>query len=290
MIERIKTYSSLLRVDNYIKNLFIFAPLFFDFQFDQITIIRACIAFVLFCLLASSIYICNDIFDIKADQKHPVKKHRPIPSRAISIRKAAMIGILLLVVTLITSFIVDFLLFCTFLSYLILNVLYNGFLKKIPVIDILVISFGFVLRILAGSFATDIPASEWILIMTFLLSLFLGFSKRRADVVLAEKTGIRANNIRMFSKSSMDKIIFIMAILINITYMFYTFSKEVIDRIGSSFVFITSIWVALGIFRYHKLIKSNKEYKDPTVTIVGDWRLQSIILLWIVSFIILKYI
>ncbi|WP_299441826.1 UbiA prenyltransferase family protein [uncultured Aquimarina sp.] len=290
MIKTIKTYSSLFRVDNYIKNLFIFAPLFFGFQFDIGTIKNAFISFVLFCLIASSVYIFNDIFDLKSDQKHPVKKLRPLPSGAISVKKAFVIGILLMLISLTITYMVNTALFYVFISYLIINVFYNLYLKKVPIIDVLLISFGFVLRILAGSYATDISASSWILIMTFLLSLFLGFSKRRADVVLANANGLKAQNIRIFSVIAIDRIIFSLATIIGITYTFYTISKEVIDRVGSSFVFITSIWVIVGIIRYIRVVRSSKKYKDPTAIVIGDWKLQCIILLWISSFIILKYI
>lgn len=289
-MSKLKTYSRLLRVENYVKNLFIFAPLFFDFQFDIISISRAFIIFVLFCFLASGVYIFNDIFDLESDKIHPVKKFRPIASGLISIKRASVIGVLLIATGLITTLFIDLKLFYTFLSYLIINILYNLFLKKIPIVDVLIISFGFIIRIFAGSYATGIPASYWILIMTFLLSLFLGFSKRRADIILAKNNNIKANNIRIFSITSINRILFIFAFLICTFYIAYTVSKEVIFRIGSPFVFLTSIFVILGVFRYITLLRSSKQYKDPTAIIIGDWKLQGIIFIWILSFIIIIYI
>ncbi|MDY8135848.1 UbiA prenyltransferase family protein [Aquimarina sp. 2201CG5-10] len=290
MKQTIRTYSSLLRLDNYIKNLFVFAPLFFDFQFRNELIINSFISFILFCFLASSMYIFNDIFDFKADKQHPVKKFRSIPSGKISINKAIIIGTALLFIVLGISFIISLQLFYVFLSYVFINISYNIVLKKIPIIDVLVISFGFVLRILAGSYATHIPASGWILIMTFLLSLFLGFTKRRADIVLASNNGIKVSNIQIFSISSINKIVYFLSITITVVYIMYTLSKEVVERIGKPYVFITAIWVLLGIMRYLKIIMSSKNYKDPTAIVIKDWILQSIILLWVLTFVMLKYL
>lgn len=285
-----KTYFRLLRVNSYVKNLFIFAPLFFNFQFDNSTIFKAFITFVLFCFLASSVYIFNDIFDQESDKKHPVKRNRPLASGAVSINRGKVIAALLMVISLLTVFVIDYGLFYIFSSYLVINILYNLYLKKVPVVDILVISFGFMIRIYAGSYTTDIPASYWILIMTFLLSMFLGFSKRRADIVLAKETGNGSKNIEIFTTTSINRILIAFTILICSTYITYTISGDVVARIGSKYVFLTNIFVILGVLRYVKLIRTSKQYKDPTTIVISDWKLQGIILLWALSFLILKYV
>lgn len=286
----------MLRVNNYVKNLFIFAPLFFDFQFDRVAVSMAIITFVLFCLLASGVYIFNDIFDLNADKKHPVKRWRPMASGLVSVKKGAIIGIVLIITSLLIALITNFKVFLTFLSYFVINAFYNLFLKKIPIVDVLVISSCFIIRIFSGSYATDIPASYWILIMTFLLSMFLGFSKRRADIILAknnqnnQNNQNKLNNIKIFSVTGINRILYVFVALICTTYIGYTISKEVVLRIGSSYVFLTSFFVVIGVLRYMHLIKSSKKYKDPTATVIDDWKLQSIIIMWILSFIILKYI
>ncbi|MHA7058297.1 UbiA prenyltransferase family protein [Aquimarina sp. M1] len=290
MIRTVYTYMALLRVDNYIKNLFIFAPLFFGFQFDISIILCAVLSFLLFCLLASSMYIFNDIFDIESDRLHPVKKIRPLASGTVTIKNAISIALLLVSISLFGAYLIDISVVCVFVTYLFINVLYNLYLKKIPIIDVIIISFGFVIRIIVGSYATNINASTWILSMTFLLALFLGFSKRRADMVLVDSRVEKSSNIRLFTISSIDKTIYILAFIISITYILYTLSKEVVDRVGSSFVFLTSFWVITGITRYIHTTKSSIIYKDPTAVVIQDWLLQSIILLWVSSFIILKYL
>lgn len=282
-------YLKLFRVKSYVKNLFVFAPLFFNFQFDQITIVNASIVFVLFCLLASSIYSFNDILDLESDKKHPVKKKRPIASGHISLREATFVGGCLMIISLFAAFLLNRSVFFVFIAYIFINVLYNLFLKRIPVFDVFTISLGFVLRILAGSFITDIPASYWILIMTFLLSLFLGFSKRRSDVVLAIETGQSASNIKLFSLKHIHLIMIVFVILIVVVYFAYTISDDVVSRIGSPYVFVTNIFVIIGVLRYLQIIKKSKQYRDPTSIVVGDIKLQIIIGLWILTFIALKY-
>jgi len=274
-----------------VKNLFIFAPLFFDFQFDNETVFNAVVTFVLFCFLASGVYIFNDIFDLEADRIHPVKRSRPLSSRMITVKKGIIIGIVLIFTSLLMALTINLRVFLVFVCYLVINILYNLFLKKIPILDVFVISFCFIIRIFAGSYATDIPASYWILIMTFLLSMFLGFSKRRADVILAKNNiHVLNTNIKIFSTGTINCILYVFATLICTTYIAYTISREVVIRMGSPYVFLTSGFVVIGVLRYIQLIKSSKKYKDPTATVIDDWKLQSIIFVWILSFVIIKHI
>ncbi len=286
----IKLYFNLFRVHNYIKNIFVFTPLFFDFQFYSHTITYAFIAFLCFCLLASSIYIFNDIIDLSSDRLHPIKKLRPIASRKISVKKAIILAIICLSTSLITLLIVKPILLIVALIYVILNILYSTLLKQVPVIDLIIIAIGFLLRILMGSYATDIPASNWILIMTFLLSLFLGFSKRRADFILATQRHLSIKNIAIYSLPILDTILYGLAIIICGTYLMYTFDTSVIERIGNSYVFISTFWVILGIVIYLNFIKSNITYKDPTAIILEHKKIQLILICWVLTFILLKYL
>lgn len=289
-MNRLKIYFRLLRVNNYVKNLFVFAPLFFDFQFNYNLIFNAVITFIAFCLLASGVYIFNDVFDLETDRVHPIKRKRPLASGVVSIKEGISIAILLITFSLLTVSFVKVSICVVFICYLIVNVLYNLFLKKIPVVDVLVISCCFIIRIFAGSYATNIPASYWIIIMTFLLSMFLGFSKRRADVILAKTNGTSHSNIKIYSTRTINGILYLFAALISTVYFGYTISQEVVFRMESSYVFLTTFFVIMGVFRYIQLIKSSKVYKDPTATVIDDWKLQGIIFIWILSFIIIKYI
>ncbi len=290
MRNKLRLYFKLFRINSYVKNLFVFAPLFFNFQFDSSTVINASIVFVLFCLLASSVYAFNDVFDLESDKKHPIKKLRPIASGKISSTQAVSLGVLLMAVSLLGALLLNIKVFYVFLLYIFINILYNINFKKIPVLDVLLISFGFIIRILAGSSVTSIPASYWILIMTFLLSMFLGFSKRRSDIVLANKIGNGSKNISIFSLKTINQILVVFVVLICCVYFAYTISDDVITRIGSNYVFITNVFVILGVLRYIQVVKSSKQYKDPTSIVVSDWKLQTIIVLWALTFIVLKYI
>lgn len=283
-------YLRLFRVNNYVKNIFIFAPLFFVFQFDKTTVLSALYSFVLFSFLASSVYILNDIFDVKSDQKHPQKKYRPIAANHISIKKALWIAVILLLISIGGVLLLNHNVCYAFLSYLGINILYNLVFKKIPIIDVVVISLGFVIRIFIGSYSTNIPASQWILFMTFLLSLFLGFSKRRADVLLMLKTSDLKSNLKQYSKKGINLIVLVLGALICGSYLGYTLSAQVVERIGSTYVFITAFWVIAGIARYLKVIFTEQKYYSPTSVVIKDLFLQLIMLGWLVTFIIIFYL
>jgi len=286
----LQIYLKLFRVGHYIKNLFVFAPLFFIFQIDLPSITKASVAFILFCLLASAVYIVNDIFDKKADRRHPIKKSRPIASEKVSIQKALVLVFMLVTLVFIGAMFINIKLFYVLIAYFIMNILYSILLKYIPVIDVIIISFGFLFRVLAGSYAVNILASDWILGMTFVLALFLGFSKRRGELLLLEKKGSVPKNLQLYSFVILNRLLIFLSVLIVFCYICYTFSEEVMVRIGSPYVFITSVWVILGIYRYIKIVLSNTKYSDPTTVVLRDRKLQSVIFAWVLTFIFIKYL
>lgn len=285
-----RTYFKLLRVGHYVKNLFVFAPLFFVFQFDLKTFSNVSVAFLCFCAMASSVYIINDLFDKKSDQLHPLKKKRPIASGKISFKTAISLLIVLIVISIVGSMLVNRYLCYVLITYLIINLFYSYRLKHIPVLDVIIIACGFVLRILAGSYAGEIMASDWILGMTFLLALFLGFSKRRGELLLSEKNNNNnSKSLKLYTYKRLNGMLIILGVLICTCYVLYTISAEVLMRLETSYVFITAFWVIFGIFRYTKLTLSNIKYTDPTTLILRDNPLKMIILMWIITFIIIKY-
>ena len=177
-----KKIINLLRPTHYVKNIFIFLPLFFS---GQITLmeksVSAIIAFVAFSLSASAIYIFNDLRDIKNDKMHPVKKLRPLASGLVSKKLAFFLMIILLCISLSLMITVSTKSLIILIIYILLNLAYSLGLKRIPIIDITIISIGFVLRLFVGSFAYNVDLNTWILIMTFLLALFIALGKRRDD-------------------------------------------------------------------------------------------------------------
>lgn len=190
----------LLRPHQYIKNLFVFAPLFFSFNFVLNDVINTFIVFILFSLIASSIYVLNDYMDIEEDKQHPKKKFRPLASGKVSKNSAKILFLLLSVISLISAYFLNTNLFLVLIIYFILNVAYSLKLKHITIVDIFIIATGFVLRLFAGASVIENQLSMWIIIMTFLLALFLAVAKRRDNVVLASQGKETRKNIDGYNR------------------------------------------------------------------------------------------
>lgn len=288
MIEILK----LLRVKQYVKNLFIFLPIFFGMKFFEFDLLmNNFIAFFSFCFLASSIYILNDILDRDIDKKHPKKKNRPIASGKISVKKAILILSILLVISfLIASLIVSPELYILLTSYLILNILYVFWIKHIGIIDVFVVASGYVIRILVGGVTADIDILHWIIIMTFLLALFLGFAKRRDDVLIMKETGqIMRKSIDGYTLQFMDSILFITSAITLVAYIMYTIAEDTTQRYGSENIYLTSIFVLLGIMRYLQITISLKKSGSPTEILYKDKMIQFSIIAWVLSFAAIMY-
>lgn len=284
----------LLRPHQWLKNLFIFLPLFFDRHLlDWSYLYPTLIAFVAYNFAASAIYCFNDIWDMAADKLHPMKCNRPIASGEISIRN----GYIVMAFCLLISFLIlnicgqRFYLFAIVGFYLVMNIAYCIFLKRIALVDIFIIALGFVLRILVGGAVTEIHLSHWIVLMTFLLALFLAFAKRRDDVVIYEDTGVQARkNINRYNLSFMNQSISIIASITMVCYIMYTVSEEVVSRVHSSYLYLTSVFVLLGLLRYLQLTVVDIKSGSPTRALMQDKFIQICVLFWIVSFFIILYI
>jgi 4-hydroxybenzoate polyprenyltransferase len=275
---------NLLRVHQYIKNLFIFAPLLFSFHITYENIINSLIAFILFSLLASSIYVLNDYMDINEDKKHPKKKNRPLASGEITKNMAKMLIILLSVVSLASSFFINKRLFVVLLIYFILNIAYSLKLKHITIIDIFIIATGFVLRLFAGSSVIQTSLSMWIIIMTFLLALFLAIAKRRDDVLLFAQGKETRKNIDGYNIEFVNATMVFMSGVIVVSYILYTVSEDVIKRLGTNYLYLTSFFVILGIMRYMQITFVEENSGSPTKIVLKDKFLQITILFWLLSF------
>ncbi len=283
-------YIKLLRIEHYIKNLFVFAPMLFAFAFSLENFINSTIAFILFSISASSIYIVNDIVDVEDDRKHPKKKFRPIASGSVSKNSAILLSLILLTISPAISFILNLKLFYVIFVYIILNVLYSFKLKHIPILDISIIAIGFVLRLYAGSFAINVPLSMWIVLIVFLLSLFLALAKRRDDVLLYLQGNEVRKSIDGYNLELVNTSMTLMASVTVVSYILYTVSEEVIQRLGTDKLYITSFFVVLGFLRYMQITFVERNSADPVKVLMEDRFLQIIVLLWLVSFfVIVKY-
>lgn len=283
----IKDIFLLLRLYQWVKNLFIFAPLFFSFSYNLKNFLTVLLGFVLFSFVASSIYIFNDYHDIEEDRNHPVKKNRPLASGRISKTFALFLMAILLIPSLIGAYILNFNFFIILLIYLFMNILYTLWLKHIPILDISIIAIGFVLRIFAGAALIDVPISMWIVIVTFLLAMFLALAKRRDDCILALNGNKVRKNICGYNLEMINTSMSIMAGVTIVAYLMYTVSEEVINKFGTDKLYFTAFFVVLGILRYLQISLVELNSGSPSKLIYKDRFLQLTILAWLISFYIL---
>ncbi len=289
----------LIRPSQWLKNAFVFTPLFFDRHATEWCYTWPCIqAFLSFCLVASGIYCFNDIRDVEADRQHPVKRMRPIASGAVSISTAY--------ITMATTWMAAFALVAlgnfenknikmeltyTLLLYIIMNVAYCVKLKQIAILDVLIIAISFVLRIVAGGFATGIVLSHWIVLTTFLLSLFLALAKRRDDVAIYKTSGIKAReNIERYNLDFLNQSIGILGSITIMCYILYTVSDDVVERVGNHYLYATSFFVMAGILRHMQLTIVDQKSGSPTKVLLKDHFIQVCVIGWIVMFAIILYL
>ncbi|MCI6551830.1 MAG: decaprenyl-phosphate phosphoribosyltransferase [Prevotella sp.] len=285
----------LLRPAQWIKNLFVFGPIMFGGELLQVSaLLQGIIVFFAFSFAASSVYCFNDICDVADDRRHPDKMDRPIASGAVSVRQAyglmmiMFAGSMLLLSATEGNFVRTA---AVVLFYWILNLGYCARLKQYAIIDVCIIAFGFVLRLLAGGFATGIILSKWIVLMTFLITLFMGFAKRRDDVLRMEATGEppRKNTIR-YNLTFINQAITISAAVTLVCYIMYTVSPEVMMNFHTDYLYLTSVFVLVGLLRYIQIAVVDKKSGNPTKVILKDRFIQIDVLLWLLSFMIIIYV
>ena len=282
----------ILRPHQWVKNTFIFIPLFFGGSlFDMADWTSSLVAFVAFSFAASAIYSINDIVDVEADKKHPKKCKRPIAAGLVSKRQASLLAIILAIAALALPFLLNnWMLSVVIALYLAMNLCYCIRLKHYAIIDVCIVALGFVMRIVAGGVATDIVLSRWIVMMTFLLTLFLSFAKRRDDVLIMNETGMAPRkNTSRYNLTFINQAITITGGVMLVCYIMYTVSPEVIERFNSPNLYMTSFFVILGLLRYIQLTVVDERSGEPTRLVLSDRLIQLIIAGWIISFALIIY-
>lgn len=287
----------LIRPHQWIKNVFVMVPMFFGGSLLDVSDIRASVlTFFAFSFTASSVYCFNDINDVEADRRHPVKCRRPVASGAVSVGAARALMLLMLLLAAAVAALVGDLRHVlrvggVLLFYYVMNLCYCTKLKQYAIIDVCIVAFGFVLRVLAGGFATDIAPSKWLVLMTFLLTLFLSFAKRRDDVLRMNETGVppRKNTIR-YNLTFINQAITVTATVTLVCYIMYTVSPEVTGRIGSDMLYLTSVFVLLGLLRYMQLTVVDEKSGDPTRMMLHDRFTQLVVVAWALAFVVLIYV
>jgi 4-hydroxybenzoate polyprenyltransferase len=287
-------YLKLVRPKEWVKNFFLFLPLFFAgrlFEYDKLLMLVP--GFFAFSFVASCIYILNDYRDREDDKKHPVKCKRPFAAGVVNVQLAIFIAIGLLATGLFLAYVANpsFKFFAVLVLYLLLNVFYSLGGKNIPIVDIVIVAAGFVLRIKGGSIITGIPVSEWLIIMVFLLALFMAIGKRRDDVLLKLRSGAdMRKSIKGYNLEFLNVCLALFCAVIVVAYFMYTMSPEVVSRMGTYRLYYTCLFVLAGILRYLQLVFVFEKSGSPTRIFIGDRFLQICMVLWAFSFYVLVYL
>lgn len=285
----------LTRPYQWVKNVFIFMPFIFGgAMLDAFIAYQAVVAFFAFSFIASSIYCFNDIIDVEADRRHTEKCNRPIASGKLSVLQ----GYIIMTACLLLSFGTCLLLhdnmietMATIAAYFIMEIFYCVILKRYAVVDVCILAMGFVLRIITGGFATNVTPSHWLVLMTFLLALLMAFGKRRDDVLKYNRTGIAPrHNTKRYNLEFINQAITVNAAVTLVCYIMYTVSPAVLENLHCEYAYLTTILVVLGLYRYMQLASVDEKSGDPTKLVLRDRFLQTVVLLWLLSFIFIIYV
>ncbi|MCZ2127830.1 MAG: decaprenyl-phosphate phosphoribosyltransferase [Anaerolineales bacterium] len=279
-----------MRPRQWTKNIFIFAALVFDKQlFIPLSFVRTLAGFALFCLISSCVYIVNDLADVEADRRHPEKKYRPIPSGVLSVRAAWAWGSFIALFVFVASYFLAPT-FCLVVAiYFVLNLAYSLRLKHVPILDVLLIAAGFVLRVAAGVTLIRVERfSPWLYIVMFLLSLFLGFGKRRAELaLLAQDAGSHRKVLDGYTLSLLDQYILIVSATTIVAYSLYTFSAPNVPENHS--LMLTIPFMVYSIFRYLYLVEVEHAGGAPEDVLLSDRPFQLSMALWAASVVVIFY-
>ena len=291
-----KNYLQLLRVEQWVKNVFVFIPLFFSGNFLDFSLFMASVfGFLVFSLAASSIYIFNDYLDIASDREHPEKCRRPLASGAVSKASAKLLFAILLILCALMlgagqwGLDLEMKTFALIiLLYILMNIAYSIKLKHIAVVDVSTIAFGFVLRVFAGGSITGIPVSQWAVLLTFVLALVLAVGKRRGELIAAQTTGKTRKALYGYNLPFADTILALSSTLTVVCYVIFTFSPEVQQRFHQR-IFYTIFFVIFAVLRYLQLILVYNSTEPPAKILFRDRYIQMMIIGWLAVFMLHLY-
>ena len=281
----------LLRPMQWSKNTVLFAALIFaKHLFVLSDLITVTLGFLAFCGLASGAYVMNDLRDCERDREHPLKSLRPLPSGRLRRGTAMALSATLVLAGMLAAIALRPAFGLLAGVYFVLQVAYTFWLKEVVILDVMSIAAGFVIRAVAGGVLIAVPVSPWLIICTFLLALFLGFSKRRHELILLEAraTNHRAS-LKEYSPYFLDQMIAVVTASTVVAYAIYTASPEVRDKLGTDKLYLTIPFVLFGIFRYLYLVHQREEGGNPTQLLLRDQPLLIDVLLWITTATLLLY-
>jgi 4-hydroxybenzoate polyprenyltransferase len=277
----LRDWARLIRPQQWIKNAFVLTPLLFSGKFlDRTADLHAALAFLGFCLLASSVYAWNDILDRTADQQHPVKRFRPVASGRIGTRAAGLAGAILAALGLAVSAALGTGVLVVALAYLVLNLFYSFRLKHVVVLDVFCVAGFFVLRLLAGARAVSVVPSIWLLLCGGLLALYLGFAKRRHELrLLGSDSPQHRSVLADYSPAFLDQMSSVLLSVTIVSYIMYTLSPEKLAEIGSYRLTYSAGFVLYGVFRYLFLVHQ-RDGGNPNDALFTDRSLLASVVLW----------
>ena len=281
-----------MRPEQWIKNFFVFTALLFSKNLlNPSKDIEAIIGFVIFCMVTGCAYMVNDLVDLEKDKLHPVKSRRPLASGKLKKETAVKIIVLVCLASLSFAFYMNILFGFIVLAYFLLNIGYSIYLKNIVIIDVVSIAAGFVLRVLGGAVIISVVASQWLILCTILLSLFLGFSKRRHELILLEDSATSHRRVlEHYSPYFLDQMIAVVTASTLICYALYTMSGDTVEKLGTSKLIYTIPFVLYGIFRYLYLVHQKEEGGSPTEIMFTDKPMIINICLWVISSVVFIYL
>jgi len=280
-----------MRPRQWIKNLVVFAALLFSLKLlDHVAFGRAFVAFLLFCATSGAVYLVNDLFDVERDRRHPTKSRRPIASGALGFVPAIVAVAVLLSGSLVIGFALSPPFGAVLLIYASLNLAYSMWLKEVVILDVMVIAAGFVLRAVGGGLVIDVSISQWLIMCTILLSLFLAFCKRRQELETLEAAHEHRAILSEYSVAFLDQMINVVTASTVVSYMFYTMSPDVEQRLGTPYLYLTVPFVLYGIFRYLYLVHRHGRGASPTQALLTDRPLLICVALWGATVVLLLYV
>lgn len=291
-VEMLLAFFRALRPHQWVKNTFLFAGLIFSKNvFHLPMVIETLYAFGIFCGLASGLYLVNDLLDLEKDRTHPSKKNRPIASGKLPVRVAIVGSVALEITALTLAFSLDRIFGILCLAYFVLNLAYSMALKHLVIIDVFVLAIDFVIRAVAGAAVIHVKVSPWLVMCTMFLALFLGFGKRRQELILLkEKAGHHRKSLEEYSAYFLDQMMAIVTGATVMCYALYTMSKDTTEKFGTDHLIYTVPFVLFGIFRYLYLVYQRSEGGSPTKILLRDTPLQLGIVLWVTTVILILYV
>jgi len=283
-MKKLKAYLKLMRPHQWIKNGFVFTGLIFGHAWNDMTLVgEVLLVTAAFSLLSSSIYIINDIADRVSDSQHPKKRNRPIASGAVKVPEAWVLALILMVASLTLVWTgAGGMALAVLLGYLVMNLGYSFGLKHVVILDVFLIAAGFMLRILAGTIGVGIEPSNWLLLTGMMITLFLGFTKRRAEMAIVEgQEGEKRKVLEHYDERMLDVMIASSAAAVVIAYSLYTMSPDTIARHGTDKLILTTPLILYGMFRYLYLLYIHKAGEDPAGELLKDKHVLITVLLWL---------